>query len=96
MAKKATQSFQWSREARRVQVLGGGHAIRISDHHGLAWTLIDSDLDCARNLQRLLELIRSEDAECAERILDELPEVWRERAERNLEPKIGDEDEVIR
>lgn len=96
MAKKASQSFQWSREARRVQVLGGGHAIRISDHHGLAWTLIASDLDCARNLQRLLDLIRSEDAECAERILDELPEVWRERAERNLEPKIGDEDEVIR
>jgi len=96
MAKKATQSFQWSREARRVQVLGGGHAIRISDHHGLAWTLIASDLDRARNLQRLLELIRSEDAECAERILDELPEVWRERAERNLEAKIGDEDEVIR
>jgi hypothetical protein len=96
MAKKASQSFQWSREARRVQVLGGGHAIRISDHHGLAWTLIASDLDCARNLQRLLDLIRSEDAECAERILDELPELWRERAERNLEPKIGDEDEVIR
>ena len=31
MASKKEQSFHWSREARRVQVLGGGTNVRIFD-----------------------------------------------------------------
>jgi hypothetical protein len=94
MAKKGDQSFHWSREARRVQVLGGGTNVRIFDHEGFAWTLGDTDVDCAEKLQAFLADVRDHDSDCAERILDELPEVWRERADRNLTK--ADEDEVIR
>ena len=94
MASKKEQSFHWSREARRVQVLGGGTNVRIFDHEGFAWTLGDTDVDCAEKLQAFLADVRDHDSDCAERILDELPEVWRERAERKLTK--ADEDEVIR
>jgi hypothetical protein len=94
MAKKATQSFQWSREARRVQVLGGGTNVRIFDHEGLSWVLHDKDAGCAAALQALLAYVGDHDKECAERIYSELPEAWRERADRNLTK--ADEDEVIR
>jgi hypothetical protein len=94
MAKKATQTFQWSREARRVQVLGGGTNVRIFDHEGLSWVLHDRDAGCAAALQTLLAYVADHDKECAERIYSELPEAWRERADRNLTK--ADEDEVIR
>jgi hypothetical protein len=95
MAKKSDQSFHWSREARRVQVLGGGTNVRIFDHAGLAFVLQDRDANCAFELQALLAYIADHDTECAERIYSELPEMWRERADRNL-TKPDDEDEVIR
>ena len=95
MASKKEQSFHWSRDARRVQVLGGGTNVRIFDHEGLSWVLHDRDAGCAAALQTLLAYVADHDSDCAERILDELPEAWRERAERNL-TKPDDEDEVIR
>jgi hypothetical protein len=95
MASKKEQSFHWSREARRVQVLGGGTNVRIFDHAGLAFVLQDRDANCAFELQALLAYIADHDKECAERIYSELPEVWRERADRNL-TKPDDEDEVMR
>jgi hypothetical protein len=95
MASKKEQSFHWSREARRVQVLGGGTNVRIFDHAGLAFVLQDRDANCAFELQTLLAYIADHDKECAERIYSELPEMWRERADRNL-TKPDDEDEVIR
>jgi hypothetical protein len=94
MAKKSDQSFHWSREARRVQVLGGGTNVRIFDHEGLSWVMQDRDANCAFELQALLAYVADHDKECAERIYSELPEVWRERADRNLTK--ADEDEVIR
>jgi hypothetical protein len=94
MASKKEQSFHWSREARRVQVLGGGTNVRIFDHAGLAFVLQDRDANCAFELQALLAYIADHDRECAERIYSELPEVWRERADRNLTKP--DDDEVIR
>jgi hypothetical protein len=94
MAAKKEQSFHWSREARRVQVLNDGRNLRVFDHEGFAWTLGDTDVDCAEKLQAFLADVRDHDSDCAERILDELPEVWRERADRNLTK--ADEDEVIR
>jgi len=95
MAKKSDQSFHWSREVSRVQVLNGGRNLRIFDHAGLAFVLQDRDAGCAFELQALLAYIADHDKECADRILDQLPEVWRERAERNL-TNIDDGDEVIR
>jgi hypothetical protein len=95
MASKKEQSFHWSREARRVQVLNDGRNLRIFDHAGLAFVLQDRDANCAFELQALLAYIADHDKECAERIYSELPEVWRERADRNL-TKADDEDEVIR
>jgi hypothetical protein len=95
MAKKPADVFQWSRETRRVQVLNEGRNLRVFDHEGFAWTLSDTDVDCAEKLQAFLADVRDHDSDCAERILDELPEVWRERADRNL-TKPDDEDEVIR
>jgi hypothetical protein len=95
MASKKEQSFHWSREARRVQVLNDGRNLRIFDHAGLAFVLQDRDANCAFELQALLAYIADHDKECAERIYSELPEVWRERADRNL-TKPDDEDEVIR
>ena len=93
MARKRDERFQWSREAQRVQVLGHGHAVRIFDHTGCAWTLISSDLGVAANLQRLLAMIGDEDAECRERIYDQLPVEWQERADRKL--SIDDEDVIV-
>jgi hypothetical protein len=93
MAKKPADVFQWSREARRVQVLGADN-LRVFDHKGYAWTLNGRNPNAAADLQALLADVRHHDSDCAERILDELPEVWRERAERNLTK--ADEDEVIR
>jgi hypothetical protein len=95
MAARKEQSFHWSREARRVQVLGGGTNVRIFDHEGLSWVLHDRDANCAFELQALLAYIADHDRECAERIYSELPEVWRERADRNLTNR-DDDDEVIR
>ena len=95
MASKKEQSFHWSREARRVQVLNDGRNLRIFDHAGLAFVLQDRDAGCAFELQTLLAYVADHDKECAERIYSELPEVWRERADRNL-TKPDDEDEVIR
>jgi hypothetical protein len=95
MASKKEQSFHWSREARRVQVLNDGRNLRIFDHAGLAFVLQDRDANCAFELQALLAYIADHDKECAERIYSELPEMWRERADRNL-TKPDDEDEVIR
>ena len=95
MASKKDQSFHWSREARRVQVLNDGRNLRIFDHAGLAFVLQDRDANCAFELQALLAYIADHDKECAERIYSELPEMWRERADRNL-TKPDDEDEVIR
>ena len=95
MASKKEQSFHWSREARRVQVLNDGRNLRIFDHAGLAFVLQDRDANCAFELQTLLAYIADHDKECAERIYSELPEMWRERADRNL-TKPDDEDEVIR
>jgi hypothetical protein len=80
--KKGAQAFQWSREASRVQSLNNGHAIRVFDHHGYSWVLIDTDIDASRNLQKLLGDIAEADAECAERIKAELPEAWAVRASR--------------
>jgi hypothetical protein len=94
MAKKTNQSFHWSREARRVQVVGGGTNVRIFDHEGLSWVLHDRDAGCAAALQTLLAYVADHDRECAERIYSELPELWRERVDRNLTK--ADEDEVIR
>ena len=79
---KKEQSFQWSREASRVQSLNNGHAIRVWDHMGYAWVLIDTDIDASRNLRKLLAEIAEADAECAERIKAELPESWAVRASR--------------
>ena len=93
MAKKSDQSFHWSREVSRVQVLNGGRNLRIFDHAGLAFVLQDRDAGCAFELQTLLAYVADHDKECAERILGQLPEVWRERADRNLTK--ADEDEVI-
>jgi hypothetical protein len=93
MAKKKADVFQWSREARRVQVLGADN-LRVFDHKGLAWTLNGRNMNAAADLQRLLTLIGDEDAECRDRIVDQLPDVWRERADLNL--TTADEDEVIR
>ena len=94
MASKKEQSFHWSREVSRVQVLNGGRNLRIFDHAGLAFVLQDRDANCAFELQALLAYIADHDKECAERIYSELPEVWRERADRHL-TKPDDEDEVI-
>jgi hypothetical protein len=95
MASKKEQSFHWSREVSRVQVLNGGRNLRIFDHAGLAFVLQDRDANCAFELQALLAFIADHDKECAERIYCELPQVWRERADRNL-TKPDDEDQVIR
>lgn len=89
--KKADNTFHWSREASRVQVLGDAN-IRVFDHKGLAWTLNGRAINAAKDLQRLLELVASEDSECRDRIYEQLPEEWRERADRNL---VNDDDEVL-
>ena len=83
MAKRKDERFQWSREASRVQVLGAEN-VRIFDHQGLAWTLNGKQVNVAADLQRLLAMIGDEDAECRDRIYDQLPEEWRERADRNI------------
>ena len=91
MAKRKDERFQWSREASRVQVLGDAN-IRVFDHKGLAWTLNGRAINAAKDLQRLLELVASEDSECRDRIYEQLPVEWRERADRNL---VTDDDEVL-
>jgi hypothetical protein len=94
MAAKKEQPFQWSREARRVQVLGADN-LRVFDHKGYAWTLNGRNPNAAADLQALLADVRGHDADCAERIYSELPDVWRERADLDL-TTADDEDEVIR
>ncbi len=91
MAKKEDR-FHWSREASRVQVLGDVN-VRIFDHKGCAWTLNGKQINAAADLQRLLAMIGDEDAECRDRIYDQLPEDWRERADRTIGT---DDEEVIR
>jgi len=83
MAKKKEQSFHWSREASRVQVLGADN-IRVSDHEGLSWVLDGRQVDSARKVQTLLAMVGEADPECRDRIYAELPERWRERADRVL------------
>jgi hypothetical protein len=90
--KKADNTFHWSREASRVQVLGDVN-VRIFDHKGCAWTLNGKQVNAATDLQRLLAMIGDEDAECRDRIYDQLPEDWRERADRTIGT---DDEEVIR
>jgi len=90
--KKSDDRFHWSREASRVQVLGADN-LRIFDHRGLAWTLSGKQVNAAADLQRLLAMIGDEDAECRDRIVDQLPEDWRERADRTIGT---DDEEVIR
>ena len=92
MAKKKAEAFHWSREVSRVQVLNDGRNLRIFDHAGLAFVLQDRDANCAFELQTLLAYIADHDRECAERIYSELPEEWRERADRNL---VNNDDEVL-
>ena len=94
MAKRKTETFQWSREASRVQVLGAEN-VRIFDHQGCAWTLNGRALNAAADLQRLVRMIAEEDAECAARIVDQLPEQWVERYERDLGADVEDV-EVVR
>ena len=77
--KAATTAYQWDRTARRVHSLGGGTAVRIFDHHGLAWVTRAGDLDAGRNLARLLADITAADPDCAARIIAELPDEWRAR-----------------
>jgi hypothetical protein len=89
--KKADNTFHWSREASRVQVLGDVN-VRIFDHKGCAWTLSGRQVNAATDLQRLLAMIGDEDAECRDRIYDQLPEDWRERADRTMGT---DDDEVL-
>lgn len=91
MAKRKAEAFQWSREASRVQVLGDVN-VRIFDHKGCAWTLNGKQVNAAADLQRLLAMIGDEDAECRDRIYDQLPEDWRERADRTIGTN---DDEVL-
>jgi hypothetical protein len=93
MAKKKEYRFHWSREASKVQVLGDVN-VRIFDHKGCAWTLNGKQVNAAADLQRLLAMIGDEDAECRDRIVDQLPEDWRERADRTM--GTDDDEEVIR
>jgi biotin carboxylase len=65
-----------------VQSLNNGHCIRVFDHLGYSWVLIDTDIDASRNLQKLLAEIEAADAECAERIRQQLPQSWAVRASR--------------
>ena len=77
MAKKNSHVFQWSRDARRVQVLAGGDALRIFDHTGRARMVYRRHPHSEELLGALLDTITAADPECAERIVAELPESWR-------------------
>lgn len=66
--KPKKQRFMWSRDARRVQVLGAKAFVRVFDHEGRTWQVP------ARpgHLTGLLDGIYQADPECATRIVAEL------------------------
>ena len=77
--KQAATAYQWDRTARRVHSLGSGTAIRIFDHHGLAWVVRAGDTGAGTNLARLVAEITEADQDCGARIVAELPDDWRPR-----------------
>jgi hypothetical protein len=78
-AKKKADVFQWDRNSLRVQSLGGGANVRIFDHEGHAWLVEGRAIDAGMRLAELIAEIRDVDVDCADRIVDQLPDVWAER-----------------
>lgn len=68
MTRPNEQRFIWSRDARRVQILGRGQFVRVADHEGRTWQVP------ARpgHLSGLLDGIYKADPECALRVVAEL------------------------
>lgn len=78
-AKKKPDVFQWDRNSLRVQSLADGTNVRIFDHEGHAWLVEGRAADAGRRLAGLIKDIRDVDADCADRIVSQLPDVWAER-----------------
>lgn len=89
MARKASETYHWARDANRVQVLGAGEWVRVFDHKGQGHHVP------ARPgvIAGVLEAVAGEDPECAERIVADLEALGFEwAATLEYEPDVDEGD----